>query len=41
MHIINMTTKANILTKGARFAMNEIGEIVVIPVPSEETVICG
>ena len=41
MYIINMTTKANILTRGARFAMNETGEIVVIPVPSGETVICG
>lgn len=41
IYIINMNQFRDIQTERRYFTMYEIGEIVVTPVPSGDTVICG
>lgn len=41
MYIINMAQTEITIERRNDFTMNEIGEIVVTPVPAGETVICG
>ena len=41
IYIINMNKSETSIQKGGRVTMNEIGEIVVIPVNGGDTIICG
>ena len=42
IYIINMNKSETSIQKGGRITMNETyGEIVVTPVPSGDTIICG